>query len=136
LEVRHLERVALGTPYPGVVARVKTIVSHPELRGRCTLAADATGVGGPVVDMLRGAGLGCELSAVMITSSDKERQSGQTCYVPKRDLIAGVQVMLERGQLKIARQMRETGALVQSVCVPRVLLSWARDEQDESDERG
>ena len=29
IRVRHLERIALGTPYPGVVERVREIVWNP-----------------------------------------------------------------------------------------------------------
>src|ERR1700719_1317706 len=35
LDVRHLERVPLGTPYPEVVERVCDLVRSPELKGRC-----------------------------------------------------------------------------------------------------
>ena len=55
LVLRHVERVPLGTPYPEVVERVRELVTHDELAGRCALAVDATGVGAPVVDMLRAA---------------------------------------------------------------------------------
>jgi len=51
LQLRYSERVALGTPYPEVV-------EHENLRGRCAVVLDSTGVGEPVVDMLRSAGLG------------------------------------------------------------------------------
>src|SRR5213593_579438 len=57
--VPFLERVRLGTPYPRVVDRVREVVRAPELAGRCTLVMDATGVGAPVLDMLRQADLGC-----------------------------------------------------------------------------
>lgn len=123
LRVRHLERVPLGTPYPRVVARVREITRHDYLAGNCALAADATGVGAPVVDMLRAVGLGCEISAVTITSGDREHQVGQVSYVPKQDLLAGVETMLERGELKIARSLREAGALVRELM--DVKMTWA-----------
>ena len=65
--LRHLERVALGTPYPKVVERVKALTTHAEMQGRCTVVFDATGVGGPVSDLLRGAGMGCETVGVTIS---------------------------------------------------------------------
>ena len=40
--------------------------------GQCELVVDATGVGAPVVDMLRAAGLGCDISSVTITGGEKE----------------------------------------------------------------
>jgi len=113
--VRHLERVALGTPYPRVVERVREILRHRELAGRCSLVVDGTGLGGPVVDMLRGARLGCEICAVTITGGARESQVGATWNVPKRDLLSGVQLLLEQGDLKIARKLRQAGALMQEL---------------------
>ena len=117
LEVRHIERVALGTPYPMVVAYLREMVGRAEVRGRCALVVDGTGLGAPVVDMLRGAGLGCEITAVTITGGERERRSGGGQYVtvPKRDLIAGLQVALENEDLKIARRLKQAGSLVREL---------------------
>ena len=79
LLVRHLERVALGTPYTGVVARVQEIVERTECEGRCAVVVDGTGVGEPVVDVLRRAGLGCEITAVTITGGERESRSRGGC---------------------------------------------------------
>ena len=54
LQLRYLERVALGTPYTDVIRRVVQVTRWPDLAGRCRLAVDGTGVGRPVVDLLRG----------------------------------------------------------------------------------
>jgi hypothetical protein len=115
------ERVALGTPYPRVVERVREIVNHAELVGRVRLVVDGTGLGAPVVDMLQAAGLGCEITAVTITGGEREvRNSGLRVSVPKRDLIAGVQLAMEKGEMRIARRMREAGALVRELVNVRV----------------
>ena len=53
LWVRHLERMPLGTPYPEVVERVRTLTRSAALLGQCHVVADATGVGRPVVDRKR-----------------------------------------------------------------------------------
>jgi hypothetical protein len=115
LRLRHAERVSLGTPYPRVVTRVQEILQYPGLVNNCALVVDATGVGAPVVDMLRGARLGCDLTAVMITGGDRQAQSGSTYNVPKRDLVASVQVLLERGELKIPRRLRQLSALLREL---------------------
>jgi hypothetical protein len=115
LGVRHVERVPLGTPYPRVVDRVRQIVQSAPLRGRCALAVDATGVGEPVVDLLRAARLGCELCAVTITGGEYQHSRGSAWSVPKRDLIAQVQVLLERDELRIARRMPDAGSLVREL---------------------
>ena len=58
LMVRYVERAPLGTPYPRVVDWVRQVATNRQIAGRCELAVDATGVGNPVVEMLRAAGLG------------------------------------------------------------------------------
>ncbi len=115
LEVCHAERVPLGTPYPTVVDRVRQIVHTQPLRDNCVLAVDATGVGAPVVDMMRKASLGCPLSPVVITSGDKASQTGDTHHVPKVDLWAGLSVMLERHELRISTKFRSSGALAREL---------------------
>ncbi len=115
LVVRHVERAPLGTSYPRVVARVKAVVRAGLAEGGCSLVVDATGVGAPVVDMLRGAGLGCEVTAVSITGGDRERLSGGVWNVPKKDLMGGLQVLLERGELWIARGLGEAGSLLKEL---------------------
>jgi hypothetical protein len=113
LRVRHLERVPLGTPYPGVVARVREIVRKI---GACALVVDGTGVGAPVVDMLHAAGLGCEVTAVTITGGEQQRNKGASGWsVPKRDLLALVQVLLEQNELRLAKGLRELGPLVREL---------------------
>src|SRR5512139_3182887 len=69
--LRYLERVALGTPYPRVAGRIEAITHAGELRGRCSVVVDATGVGQPVVDLLRSARLEGELIPVTITGGDQ-----------------------------------------------------------------
>jgi hypothetical protein len=115
VRVRHLERVPLGTPYPGVVARVREIVRGSEIAGQCALVVDGTGVGAPVVDMLRAARLGCNIVPVTITGGEKAHRSGSAWSVPKQDLMASVQVLLEKDQLKIAKGLRELGALMREL---------------------
>lgn len=123
LRLRLVERVPLGTPYPAVVERVRKIALSSEVRGRFGMAVDATGVGAPVVDLLRTARLGCEVTAVTITGGEKATNTGSLWNVPKRDLIAGMQVLLERGELKIAGGMRDTPALMRELMDVRMTSS-------------
>ena len=123
LILRHIERAPLGTPYPRLVARVKQIVHSGLAEGGCLLAVDATGVGAPVVEMLRGAGLGCEVTAVSITGGDRERYSAGLWNVPKKDLLSGLQVLLDRGELRIARSLGHTSALLKELVDVKAILS-------------
>jgi len=115
LHLRYVERVSLGTSYPAVVARVREVVTDAELAGQCCLAVDATALGAPVVQMLRAARLGCEIAAVTMTGGEKESQRGNDFNVPKRDLVAGVQVLLEQGGLRIARTLEGARSLIEEL---------------------
>ena len=141
LVVRYLERAALGTPYTRVAAIMAELTRHRELAGRCYLAVDATGVGHPVVEQLRAAGLGCRgMTAVTITSGERARQSstaggpGECWTVPRQDLLSGVQVLLERGELKIARRMKEAGTLVRELESMRTRLGGGGSSSEQHDD--
>jgi hypothetical protein len=120
LRVRHLERMALGTPYTRVVSRVGEILRHPALAARSRLVVDATGVGVPVVELLRGARLPCAVTAVTITSGERAHGRGEEWHVPKRDLLTGLQVLLEEKRLKVNRKLRGSDALVREMADVRL----------------
>lgn len=97
---KHLHRFPLGTPYPEIVREVGALLSTPQLVGKCRLVVDATGVGRPVVDLLRKARL--RPIPVVITSGDRVTVEGGFLRVPKRDLAGSLQVLLQTQRLKIA----------------------------------
>ncbi len=113
--VRHLERIPLGTSYPDVVERVKVLTRRPEVREQATLVVDGTGVGRPVVDLLRRADLDCEVVEVSITAGSAAHLTNGCWYVPKPDLIGAVQVLVERGRLLFGRDVPETGRLIEEL---------------------
>lgn len=102
--VVHLERPPLKTAYPEVVRAVQKTLAHPKLDGNAQLVVDATGVGRPVVDMLREAR--CEPQPVTITA-------GQTVsitddgfwHVPKRILVSATAIALQTERLHVARSL-------------------------------
>lgn len=98
--LRGLERVELGTPYTQVVRLVAGLVASLTSQG-VQLIADATGVGVPVMDMLRAGGL--SLVAVTIVPGGTVTDDGGGCLrVPKRDLAACIQVLLQNRRVKLA----------------------------------
>ena len=121
LLVRFLERLPLGTPYPLVVEHIADLVAHCR---QCALIVDATGVGEPVVDSLRRAGLGCEIAAVTITSGQRETRTGSHYCVPKQDLIAGLQLAMENDELRVARSLPDAGSLVRELLSVRIRSSF------------
>jgi hypothetical protein len=115
MRVRYLERLPLGTPYAQVVGRVGEIIRHPALCRQSRLVVDATGVGAPVVEMLRAARPSFPVTAVTTTSGERARGIGEDWHVPKKDLMAGLQILLENGQLTIHRKLREAATLVREL---------------------
>ena len=127
-ELRYLERMKLRTPYPAVVERIREVAMDPALGARRSLVVDATGVGAPVVDLLCAAGVGCEIVPVMITGGGGGAKagggsSGGERRVPKRDLVVGLQLMFDSGQLRIARGLPETEVLMKELMGMRVRVS-------------
>jgi hypothetical protein len=81
---------------------VKALV---ELAGARHLVVDQSGVGRPVVDMLRETKLWP--MAVTITGGDRESQDGPEYRVPKRVLVSTLQVALQSERLKVAASLAE-----------------------------
>ena len=120
--VRGLERLPLGTSYPDVVTHVKELLANPAIGGRASLVADATGCGRPVMDMLRGAGL--RPWAVTLTAGTEVTRDNpkMEIHLPKRDMAATLQVLLQCGRLKMAQGLREAPTLVKELLNFRVKI--------------
>jgi len=129
LHLRHLERVPIGTPYPEVVDRVVGITHSRLITGPIHLAIDNTGVGVAVTDLLRAARPKACLMPVTITGGDEESVSAGAYRVPKRDLIVGLQVMLQCGGLRIAAGLKDAPALLDELMSVQVKTSAAGHEQ-------
>jgi hypothetical protein len=138
---RHLERLPLGTDYPSMVEHVRTLAQRPELaQSQTTLVVDATGVGRPVVDLLRRASLPCRVVPVTITGGDKETCESGMWNVPKRDLITGLMVLLQRGEVSICGHLPESETLATELGNMRIKVSlggqdtygvWREGEHDD-----
>jgi hypothetical protein len=115
--LRHLERIPLKTKYAAIVAHVRDLMQP--LAPRVTLIVDATGLGGPIVEMLKAARLPGPLIPVTITSGDRENGT----HVPKKNLISNLQIMFERGELKIAAGLEETKAFIQELTTMQVKIT-------------
>lgn len=119
-DCRYLERVPLGTPYPAVAERVRTLLDTPELREKTALLVDATGVGRPVLDMLRQHRL--DPVPITITGGDTVGRDGAGYRVPKRDLVGVVQVLLQTERLKLAASLPHLSTLVRELTAFRVKI--------------
>ncbi len=122
-QAEYLERLAKGTPYPAQVARVKALSDalYSETQRVPPLVVDQTGVGRPVVDMLRAADL--EPAAITITGGDAVSRDGRDYRVPKRDLVSVAGVLLQSDRLKIARALPEAATLEAELLAFKVSIS-------------
>lgn len=101
--VRRLERIR-GEPYPAIAEKVKAIMDASALAGQTELVVDQTGVGAPVVDLLRQAGL--KPVAVSIHGGANTSRDGYNWKVPKRDLVGTMQVLLQAGRFKVSNKLK------------------------------
>jgi hypothetical protein len=130
LHLRHLERYPLHTPYTTIAENVSRLMRDPrlmkerkqesltELRERMPYAdavarfnsnitplrpeliVDATGVGKAVVDMLKDRRLA--FRAVTLHGGEKEHFADGSYRVPKKNLVAALEVPFHNGTLKVA----------------------------------
>ena len=73
-----------------------------------------------MVDLLREHRPACTLWPVMITGGSTESYADGFYRAPKRELLVGLQVMLQSGELRIAADVPESEALVRELSAMRV----------------
>jgi Terminase RNaseH-like domain len=136
-DVRYLERLR-NTPYPSIVRRLDHLVKR--LPEKPSMAVDATGVGRPVIDMIRDANLTATVYAITLTGGDAVTRDGMERHVPKRDVASIIAVLLQTGRLRIARGLKESETLLRELLNFRVKISlsghdiyeaWREQEHDD-----
>ena len=111
LELRHISRLPLDTPYTEVAHQVCARIGRAPLTGNSQLAIDATGVGLPVVEHIKQLRPPCRLLPVIITGPGAPHSNNGTWFIPKRDLIANLQVLVEMREIGIASRHRQSNLL-------------------------
>jgi hypothetical protein len=106
--VRHLQRLPLGMPYPDQIAEIARLAARPPIAG-CEVIFDQTGVGAAVCDIADGAGL--RPTRVVITAGTEQSWTGSAWHVPKATLISILDARLHLGELRFAAELLEAGAL-------------------------
>jgi hypothetical protein len=110
--VRHLERLPLGTPYPAQIEHVLGLLCRePLLSGETRTYIDHTGVGRAVFDMFRAAHIR-RLYGVTITAGNEVTRTDIGWHVPKLELISRVQALLHSKRLAIDETLPDAKALV------------------------
>jgi hypothetical protein len=127
----HLERVPLGTPYPEQVDRIADLIADLREIGHVRVLVDGTGVGRPIVDLLRPR-VG-KMTAVTITGGNSVslRNRGEIC-VPKRDLVSAVKLALQAGRLRIGSDLPEADVLIRELLAFEAKITTSGHDQYEA----
>ena len=117
LHLRHLERYPLRTPSTHIADAVAALMQSEQLNGyeydpsrghtakrKPQLFVDKTGVGAGVTDLL--AAKGIQFTAVTIHGGERVHKEGRAYSVPKKDLIAALEVPFDTGTLKVAEGLQ------------------------------
>lgn len=123
LDVVHLQRWPLHTPYPDVVASTVALVSAPPLKGS-PLVIDRTGVGRSVYDLFKAEywnTVGVSITSGQEVSVDPD--DPKAYRVPKRDLVGVVQVGLQSRQLHIAAGLPDAATLTHELVQFRAVVT-------------
>jgi hypothetical protein len=113
--VRHLQRFPPGTPYGEIAAVLAKRFGDAPL-ANSSLAVDITGVGRPVVDLLRKAGIHAKLKPITVTGGHEAgRDASGGWLVPRKELVSTMQVLLQERRLKVAQALPEAAMLTQEL---------------------
>jgi hypothetical protein len=115
IDVRHLERLPLGTSYPAVVEHVRQLLARPPLCGYdeikpAQLVTDSTGVGRAVSDIFTERGLP-HIDVSITAGSETTCVGKDRWHVAKSVLISCVDARLHTGELRFAAALTEASAL-------------------------
>ena len=109
--LRHLERFPPGTSYPGIVETIADRITAADLRN-APMVVDCTAVGWVVLDRLRRACQGQQMTAVVIGAGHSlQPAEGVGWMVPKKDLVSALQMALQTRRLKVAPELPDAGLL-------------------------
>lgn len=134
--LRHLQRFPLNTPYSEIAEQVANLLDIPPLTRRnkvgeviasAQLVVDATGVGAPVLEILRQHRL-TPIEVLIHGGAQVTRRGGRQFSVPKRDLITGLQVAFQERQLLIAAELPDAPTLVNELMTVDYRLTPAAND--------
>ena len=124
--LRHLHRFPLGTPYTEIVPAVAALVRSGPL-AESPVVVDQTGVGRAVVDMMRRA-IGWVVPVSITGGQAVTVAEDRSFHVPKKELVTGLQVLIQSRRLRIARGLHEAAVLVRELQQFQVKITAAAHE--------
>jgi hypothetical protein len=136
--VPHLQRWQPGTPYHGIATDVRRALATPELAG-CHLIIDRTGVGRAAASLFEAL---TDSVRSVIVSAGHAVSCGEdgSVHLPKKELVAVLQVLLQGRRLQVASRLPLAETLVRemesfkatlSPAGSGLDLSWREREHDD-----
>lgn len=125
--VRHLERLALGTHYPAQVAYIADLVRRAPLKD-AKVFYDYTGVGRAVGDLLHDARIP-HLNRVHLTGGQESKAEGMRHAVSKMDLVSRLQAALHTGELAIEQSLPDATVLARELADYKLNFTAAGNTQ-------
>lgn len=128
--VRHLDRLSSGTSYPEAaqwLARVAAGVRNRAEHGP-TIYVDLTGLGQPVLDLLRDEGVPSPLYGVHFTHGDRRTREGRRITLGKAFLVTRLQTLLQSGRIHLPRT-------AEAEVLATELLDYEIEVTDDANER-
>lgn len=121
-QLGYAHRFPLHTPYPEIIESLVQICGR--IPGTYQVIADATGVGRPVVDMMRAAGLPV-IGVIITAGAGASHQDKETGYwkVPKRELVTRAQTYMQTGRLKISSKLKLADVIVKEMLAFKMKIS-------------
>jgi hypothetical protein len=136
--LRHLQRFQPGTPYQAVIEAVRQLPNRQPLPG-ADLVLDQTGVGRAVVGLVTDGlqkHVTCTFVPVTITAGGETVANEGGLYVPRKELVGVLQVLLQNRRLALPRSLPDTDLLIQELVKFKARVTLARDPTVESCREG
>jgi hypothetical protein len=136
--VRHLQRWQPGSPYHAIALEIGRTLAAPKV-GSCHLMIDRTGVGRPAAALFESVA-GSVQSLVVSAGHAVSCGDDGSLHVPKKELVAVLQVLLQGRRLQVAGRLPLADMLVREMesfkakIVPADAgpdLSWREQEHDD-----
>jgi hypothetical protein len=110
--VRYLARMR-GMTYSAIIDHIVSLMKSQVLNeARTSLIVDRTGVGAPVVDLLKERGL--NPISITITGGDRPNNDEEGHWnIPKRDIISNLLILSQGDRLKIVGDLEEAETLAE-----------------------
>lgn len=118
-DVRSIHRWDLGTKYTTIVGDLKMWFSMSAEIHNMTLIIDGTGVGRPVVDMIKDCNFPATIRPYTITAGFRETEGdGKVRTVPKIDLVGAAQAASDQRRIRYADGLEHGPTLERAFHVP------------------